>query len=102
MNAINIVTDDFYFVERITDAASHQEIAGVLLSIPDAIVHSHGAALSKACRAANFTDGARYLTMRAVSLDARRDRQGNLPRAVVLPMEAYRAALAGLAASPSP
>lgn len=82
-----------YFVERIHAAVDQREIARLLLTIPDAIVHSHGEQLRAACRYEHFAEGASYLTMRETSFAAVRTAEGELPRGAREPMERWRNAM---------
>lgn len=88
---------DFPLVEQIENAPSKRAMAQSLLRVPDAIVLSHGNALMAACRRARFNEGAQYLTMRQLALDAVRDRSGRLPDAVALPLENWRVSFAAFA-----
>jgi hypothetical protein len=92
-------SDKLPIVEQIRCAASSREIAAIILRLPDAVLLAHGEVLMAECRKARFTEGAQFILMRQVAMDAVRDRAGRLPDAASLPLENWRVALAAFSQS---
>ncbi|WP_131798364.1 hypothetical protein [Devosia elaeis] len=79
--------------EQIIAMATDAERAGLILRLPDAIVHEKIAELCEACVAVGFTVGAAFLTARAASFSSARRIDGGLALDVMAHLEDLRHAM---------
>lgn len=87
-----------FIVEKLDDATSNRERAGIVLRVPDAIMMTYGAVIASACRKGGFEAGWEFCQIRNSLLHATRDEHGLLPRLPAAELEHWRVALSTFAA----
>lgn len=85
-------------LNQISNAASDQERAQLLLQVPDAVLLKYQTSFFRACQRAAFKHGTAFISLRVAALSSVRDESGLMPEKIAGPLEDYRSAFTHFAA----
>lgn len=88
----------FHVVNQLLRAGGNAERARIVLRLSDQLVLAQSMAISEACQACGFFEGACFIALRGALLCATRDEHGLLPAQPAAELEGLRNRLSHLAA----